>query len=485
MYRNFVGTRGTALGQPDGVFFTSSILNPDASFGGLFVPQKIPRISAEDMKKLQDSRYIDLAFHILRHYGVELGNNQLYEALHRYDDFDDPANPVPTVQVSKKVFVAELYHGPTRAFKDMALQPFPKLLSTIAQSKNENYLVLAATSGDTGPAALDGFRDLPNTKVVCLYPHGGTSDIQRLQMVTEEGKNLKVLGIEGDFDDAQTALKNFMKSDEFKAKLAEKGYMLSAANSVNFGRIVFQVVYHFWSYFQLVKQERIKFGDKVTYIIPSGNFGNGLAAYYAMKMGLPIKKIILASNTNNVLTDFVETGVYDLRERKLVKTTSPAMDILKSSNVERLLYDLFGPERTKQLMEDLEDKKFFELNENELFVLKIYFSASFATDDEVSEVMKKTFEKRSYVIDPHTATGFVARKKLGIKGVCVICSTAEWTKFSETVAKAHGVKNDFGAITKKLGVKLPKQIASLSEKPENHTMVVPVTQIEDEILNFL
>jgi len=217
---------------------------------------------------------------------------------------------VPVVKVLEDLYVSELYHGPTRAFKDMALQPFGVLLSSLAQQRKENYLILAATSGDTGPAALETFKDRANVKVACMYPDGGTSDVQRLQMVTEDAANLKVIGIRGDFDDAQNALKRLLASDSFRAKLQQKHIYLSAANSVNFGRIIFQIIYHIHSYLELVRQQAIEMGEKVYLDVPSGNFGNALGGYYAMKMGLPVEKILIASNRNNILTQLIKTGRY-------------------------------------------------------------------------------------------------------------------------------------------------------------------------------
>ena len=241
--------------------------------------------------------------------------------------------------------MSELYHGPTRAFKDMALQPFGAVLSAIAQKRNENYLIMAATSGDTGPAALETFKNKANVQVACMYPIGGTSDVQRLQMVTEDAENLKVIGVKGDFDDTQNALKRLLASDSFKKKLKEKNIHLSAANSVNFGRIIFQTIYHIHSYLELVRQNAIEMGENVYLNVPSGNFGNALGGYYAMKMGLPVEKILIASNSNNILTQWISTGKYDLRTVSVIPTTSPAMDILISSNVERILFDMFGKDR--------------------------------------------------------------------------------------------------------------------------------------------
>jgi threonine synthase len=233
------------------------------------------------------------------------------------------------------------------------LQPFGKILSSVAQKREENYLILAATSGDTGPAALETFKNKKNIQVVCLYPANGTSDVQRLQMVTEDAPNLKVIGIKGNFDDAQAALKNLLVSSSFKETLEEKNISLSAANSVNFGRIIFQIIYHIHNYLELVRQDAISIGEKVYLNVPSGNFGNVLGAFYAQKMGLPVEKLVISSNENNILTRLIQTGIYDIRASELKLTTSPAMDILKSSNVERVLFSLYGAVRTKDLMEDL------------------------------------------------------------------------------------------------------------------------------------
>ena len=349
---NFIQTRGSDAKKSETVTFSEAILAPIASFGGLYVPQTLPTLGEEFLNKHRDSSYKTLASDMLSRFEIDIDARVIDEALALYDNFDNSSNPVPVVKVKENLYVSELYHGPTRAFKDMALQPFGIVLSSIAQKKNENYLILAATSGDTGPAALETFKNRENVQVACLYPDGGTSDVQRLQMVTEDAKNLKVIGIHGVFDDAQNALKHLLASDDFKGALQAKNVSLSAANSVNFGRIIFQIIYHIHSYLELVRQEAIEMGEKVYLNVPSGNFGNALGGYYAWKMGLPVEKIIISSNENNVLTKLIKTGKYDLRDSSVVSTTSPAMDILKSSNVERILFDLFGSERTKELMQE-------------------------------------------------------------------------------------------------------------------------------------
>lgn len=352
----FIETRGNDGKRAKEVSFSEAILNPSSSFGGLYVPKNLPNLGDNFIENHINKSYKELAFDILKAFEIDIDDSEIQKALDLYDNFDNPLNPSPVVKVKDDLYVNEQYHGPTRAFKDMALQPFGSIFSSIAQKRGENYLILAATSGDTGPAALNTFRNKKNIQVVCLYPDGGTSDVQRLQMVCEDGENLKVLGIKGNFDDAQNALKSLLASSSFKAELEKDDIKLSAANSVNFGRIIFQIIYHFWSYLELIRQNAIKNGENIYLVVPSGNFGNVLGAYYAQKMGLNIEKLLVASNENNILTQWINTGVYDIRDKALKLTKSPAMDILKSSNIERVIFDLFGSTRTKELMEDFKQK---------------------------------------------------------------------------------------------------------------------------------
>ncbi len=485
----FIETRGNDGVKPKEVSFSEAILNPAASYGGLYVPKSLPSLDEEFFKKHQASSYKELAFDLLKKFDIDIEDDLLQEALDLYDRFDDPKNPVPVVQVRDGLYVAELYHGPTRAFKDMALQPFGHILSALAKRRGENYLILAATSGDTGPATLETFKNKPNIKVACLYPAGGTSDVQRLQMVTEDGKNLKVIGIKGDFDDAQTALKNLLASERFKETLSQKGIKLSAANSVNFGRIIFQIIYHIHAYLELLRRDVITFGQKIHLIVPSGNFGNALGGYYAKKMGTPIDKILIASNANNVLTELIQNGRYDLRNKSLIKTTSPAMDILKSSNVERVLFDKFGAARTKELMEDLATKNYYELTSEELAALREDFDADFTTDEEVAATIKEYALEHRYLMDPHTATTIKLYKKHK-EYPCVAYSTAEWTKFAPSVLQAIEGRTArdqeaLEAISKRLGVAIPDRIKELFSKPIIHDTVVEKEKIEEEILRFL
>lgn len=489
---NFIQTRGIDPTKPQTVTFSQAILSPIASFGGLYVPQELPNLGQEFLEKHLNSSYKELASDMLSAFDIDIDKEVIDEALSLYDKFDDSLNPVPVVKVKENLYVTELYHGPTRAFKDMALQPFGVVLSSIAQKNNENYLILAATSGDTGPAALETFKNRANVKVACMYPDGGTSDVQRLQMVTEDAQNLKVIGINGVFDDAQNALKRLLDSDTFKEALKEKNTSLSAANSVNFGRIIFQIIYHIHSYLELVRKKAIKMGEKVYLNVPSGNFGNALGGYYAWKMGLPVEKIIISSNENNILTRLIRDGKYDLNVCGVVNTTSPAMDILKSSNVERVLYDLFGDARTRELMEDLESKNCYELTPDELTKLQECFDADWCSGDEGKKYIKDTFENDGYLMDPHTATCFKSYEtcsKPEIKSI--VYSTAEWTKFSPVIANAltgeEGAKDidALEAISKTANLPIPDMVKELFEKEIAQKTIIEKDDIEKEILKFL
>ncbi len=492
---NFIETRGNDGSSPKSVTFSEAILKPMSSFGGIYSPESLPDLGEDFLQKHLASDYKTMARDVLAAFQIDIDQAVIDEALNLYDHFDDctheQCNPAPLVKVKDDLFVSELYHGPTRAFKDMALQPFGVVLSALAKQRNENYLIMAATSGDTGPAALETFKNRENVRVVCLYPEGGTSDVQRLQMVTEDADNLKVIGIHGVFDDAQTALKGLLGSASFNAKLKEKHIFLSAANSVNFGRIIFQLIYHIHSYLELVRQNEISLGDKVYLDVPSGNFGNALGGYYAMKMCLPVEKILIASNSNNVLTYLIQEGKYDLRHTHVVTTTSPAMDILISSNVERILFDLFGAARTKELMTQLNTERFYQLTANELSQLQAIFTADFCSDEEGKRYIQKTFEN-GYLMDPHTATCFKVYETCRDKPLKTIAySTAEWTKFSPTIAETltgeHALDDlsALKAISEKAGIKIPDVINALFSKPITQDAVIDKANIEDEIIAFL
>lgn len=489
---NFIETRGNDGIKKEEVPFSEAILNPNASFGGLYVPKFFPKLGLDFVEKHLKSSYKELAYDLLKEFQIDIDENEIKKALDLYDNFDDKNNPAPVIKIEDDLFVQEQYHGPTRAFKDMALQPFGSILSHLAKKNKEEYLILAATSGDTGPAALNTFRNKEGIKVVCLYPDGGTSDVQRLQMVCEDAKNLKVIGIKGNFDDAQAALKNLLSSQSFKNELQKEGIKLSAANSVNFGRIIFQIIYHLHSYIQLVKQKEITLGEKIYLIVPSGNFGNALGAYYGILMGLPIEKILIASNENNILTQWINTGIYDIRGKELILTSSPAMDILKSSNIERVLFDLFGNIRTKEFMDNLSIDGIFTLTEEEKIKLQTFFKAINSDDNFGKDKIKQYYEK-DYLMDPHTATCLKAYENLKEKNLkTVMYSTAQWTKFSPTVL--NSLKNDHEKYSDEEALEkietlcktdIPSSIKNLFFSEIRHNLVIDKKNIEEEIIAFI
>lgn len=489
---NFIETRGNDSIKNTEVTFSEAILNPSASFGGLYVPKTLPYLGLDFVKSHLNSSYKQLAFDVLSAFEIDIDEKDINEALSLYDYFDDKNNPCPVVKIKDDLFVQEQYHGPTRAFKDMALQPFGSILSSIAKKRGEKYLILAATSGDTGPAALNTFKNKEGIQVACMYPDGGTSDVQRLQMVCEDADNLKVIGIEGNFDDAQASLKTLLSSQTFKDELIKDNIKLSAANSVNFGRIIFQIIYHIHSYIELIKQNEIEENESIYLIVPSGNFGNALGGYYAKKMGIPIEKILIASNENNILTQWINTGVYDIRDKELILTKSPAMDILKSSNIERVLFDLYGASRTKELMQNLNDNNIFTLTKEELNTLQKEFSAIYSDDTYGKEKIKESLDD-NYLMDPHTATCFKAYENLVEKPLkSVMYSTAEWTKFSPTVLNAiesnteiYKDKDALEKISNQCQVSIPKQIKELFKKEIKHTSIINKDDIENEIIKFI
>jgi len=489
----FIETRGndSQPHHPLKVEFSDAILGPIASYGGIYVPESLPDLGLSFLESHLGSSYKQLAKAVLMAFEIDLHESVIDEALSLYDAFDDAENPVPLAKISDDLFVSELYRGPTRAFKDMALQPFGVLLSALAKQRDEDYLILAATSGDTGPAALETFKNKERVRVACMYPEGGTSDVQRLQMITEDADNLKVIGIEGVFDDAQIALKYLLGSQQFKETLKAKKIHLSAANSVNFGRIIFQIIYHIHAYLEMVRQDEITLGTPIYLAVPSGNFGNALGGYYALKMGLPIEKILISTNKNNVLSQLVNHGRYDFRDTEVVPTLSPAMDILKASNVERVLFDLYGAERTREMMQQLDEERFYELTESEHQQLKRVFAADECEDAETTSYVRNCFEQ-GYLMDPHTATCLKVYANCRSKPLkTVVTSTAEWTKFAMTTAEAIGAEAGDGDlqalknISVKAGIAIPQQIEALFTKPIMHKTLINKADIEKTIISFL
>lgn len=424
------------------------IIDGLAKDGGLFIPEKIPQINEKFLKELLAGSYQQRAEKILSLYLADYTSEEIKACVsnaYTADKFDTDA-VAPLVKLADGEYMLELWHGPTSAFKDMALQLLPQLMSAAlskTQQKND-IAILVATSGDTGKAALEGFCDVAKIKIIVFYPAHGVSKIQQRQMITQKGKNVEVIAIEGNFDDAQSGVKKIFGDKKFIDKLHKKGYDLSSANSINWGRLLPQTVYYFSAYCDLVNNAAITLGDKVNYTVPTGNFGDILAGYYAKKMGLPVGRLICASNANNVLTDFFKTGTYD-KNREFFKTSSPSMDILISSNLERLLADCSNSdEELSQWMNALSAKGSYTVPNKVLERLHETFSAAWVNEAETAQTIKDVYKSYNYVIDPHTAVAYHAaqkyKKNTGDNTPMVVLSTASPYKFNENVLKALDIK---------------------------------------------
>ncbi len=475
-----VNTRLNAGEAQSGVSLSEAILDPAAAHGGLYAPDTLPRLDDEFFAWAAGASYADIALAIFAKFKFDVSEEEFRAALSRYESFD--TDPVEIHKFDENVYINELWHGPTRAFKDMALQPFGALVDGFAAKNGKKYLVMCATSGDTGPATLETFKGAKNVRVVCLYPIGATSAVQRLQMVTADAPNLAVIGVKGNFDDAQKALKTLLNDADFRAALAAKNLHLSAANSVNIGRILFQVIYHVYACVKINANR-----EPLNIIVPSGNFGDALGAYYARKMGANIATIGIASNANNTLTQLIREGRYDLRGRALTPTISPAMDILVSSNIERLLFDLFGAVRTKELMERLANERHYELSADELAKIQEIFYADFCTDSEC-EIAIKFAAAKGKLVDPHTATCFKMIKR-GVTNV--LTSTAQWVKFTPSMIKAikgracEDEEREMNALASEFGVSVPSQIAALFDAKQAQNLNAEVSELKDKILELI
>ena len=449
--------------------------------GGLFLPETVPTISIDDIKKLAPMSYNERATNILERFLTDFTKEEIEECVNNaYTrekfETDDIA---PIFKLNDSAYFLELWHGPTCAFKDMALQILPHLLlkSIKKTGETKEVVILVATSGDTGKAALEGFKDVQGTRIIVFYPADGVSDIQKRQMITQDGNNVDVSAVNGNFDDAQSGVKKIFTDNDYKEMLAQNGFMLSSANSINWGRLVPQIVYYFSAYASLVKNNEIKVGDKINFVVPTGNFGNILAAYYAKEMGLPVNKLICASNENNVLTDFINTGVYD-RNRQFKTTASPSMDILISSNLERLLSLVTNSDDklVADWMNSLKNDGKYEVSEDIKTKIKETFFAGFCDDAETFDEIKKVFLDSGYVMDTHTS---VAKRvynnyvnETGDNTKTVIVSTASPFKFSDSVLKSiKGTiesENEFEMLKELASVSdahIPKSLAELETKP--------------------
>ena len=460
---------------------SEAVLKGLADDGGLFVPEYIPKLDVT-MDELKGMTYQETAYAVMKQFLTDFTEEELKHCIaSAYDSKFDTEVIAPLVKV-EDTYHLELFHGATIAFKDMALSILPHLQTTAAKKNQvtKDIVILTATSGDTGKAALAGFADVPGTKIIVFYPKGGVSRVQELQMVTQKGDNTSVVAIHGNFDNAQSGVKALFEDKELEKELSDAGYQFSSANSINIGRLVPQVVYYVYAYAKLLENEEIASGEEINVTVPTGNFGNILAAYYAKQMGVPIAKLICASNENKVLFDFFRTGVYD-RNREFILTSSPSMDILISSNLERLIYTIAGQDAKKnsELMTQLKEKGTYEIT-SEMKERLADFEGGFATEEETKETIRRTYEKTGYVMDTHTAVAAYVcaryRKDSGDDKKCLVASTASPYKFIHSVMSAIDEKyadaDEFDLVdelSRISGTEIPKAIEEIRNADIRHT----------------
>lgn len=488
--------KSTRSGQ-EPVTASVAILKGLSDDGGLFVPDHIPALD-KSLGELAGMRYQDIAYEVMKLYLTDFTEEELRSCIDRaYDKKFDTEVIAPLVEAEGAYFL-ELFHGATIAFKDMALSILPHLLTTSARKNHieDEIVILTATSGDTGKAALAGFAGVQGTRIVVFYPKDGVSPIQEKQMVTQRGDNTFVVGIHGNFDDAQTGVKKIFSDRQLAAEMQAQGYRFSSANSINIGRLVPQIVYYVYAYARLLSEGRLEDGQKINVVVPTGNFGNILAAFYAKNMGLPIGRLICASNDNKVLYDFFQTGVYD-RNREFVLTSSPSMDILISSNLERLIYRIAGddPEKNAMLMAALGGQGRYEITELMREGLKDFYGG-YATEEETAATIRRIYESCGYVLDPHTAVAASVYAKYmretGDRTVTVIASTASPFKFTRSVMNAIDEKyqsmTDFELVDELSGianVKVPAAIEEIRNAPVLHSNVSEVCEMAGMVKKFL
>jgi len=437
----YTDTRGLGSGNPH---FTDVIISGIAPGGGLFVPDALPNMSIAEILAFSAMPYWRRAAAVFSRFRVDLPAERVDLLMKQAygHQWNDP-RVAPVEEVVAGTHVLELWHGPTSAFKDMALQCMPLFFSEAITRKqqrgelSDDVLVLVATSGDTGKAALEGFADREHTRIAVFYPAEGVSDIQRKQMVTQHGANVGVWGVRGNFDDCQSAVKEVFADESFAEWLHTSGRLrLSSANSINWGRLMPQIVYYVSAYADMVAAGGVKAGEPIDVSVPTGNFGNILGAYYARRMGVPIGRLICASNENNVLTDFISTGEYDISGRDFVKTPSPSMDILISSNLERLLYHLAGPERVREWMTQLANERRFRVDADTFKGIRDLLAADFVTNDDSLATVKRVWDETGYLMDPHTAVAWEVAERTRADNPVLVVSTAHWAKFGSDVLKA-------------------------------------------------
>lgn len=485
--------------RSDNVTITASqaILKGLASDGGLFVPTQLPKLNVS-LEELSKMSYKETAYAVMKEFLTDFTEEELKSCIDKaYDSKFDTEEIAPLVK-AEGAYYLELFHGATIAFKDMALSILPHLLTTSAKKNNvkNEIVILTATSGDTGKAALAGFADVPGTRIVVFYPKGGVSPIQEKQMVTQKGDNTFVVGIKGNFDQAQSGVKAIFGNKELEAEMDKAGFQFSSANSINIGRLVPQVVYYVYAYAKLLANGEITDGEKINVVVPTGNFGNILAAYYAKNMGLPIDKLICASNDNKVLYDFFTTGIYD-KNREFILTTSPSMDILISSNLERLIYKIAGNDaaKNKELMTSLTTTGKYDITDDMRAELEDFYG-NYATEKETAEIIKDIYEKTGYIIDTHTAVAAVVSRKYlrdtNDTNKLVIASTASPFKFTRSVMNAINSKydsmGDFELVDElsRIGnVKVPNAIEEIRNAKVLHDTVCEVDEMTDVVKKFL
>ena len=494
----FISTRG----KVDKVSSAHAIREGLAGDGGLFVPQSFPAFSLEEILLMKSLSYEQCAFKVMNCFLTDFTAVELMEcATEAYSTEKFGQDPAPLRKVGEHTDVLELWHGPTMAFKDIALQILPHLMKK-AQEKtgsDERIVILAATSGDTGKAALEGFADVQGTEIIVFYPEDGVSPVQKLQMVTQRGNNTKVFGILGNFDDAQRGVKEIFNNASLETELKDCGWVFSSANSINWGRLVPQITYYFKSYADAVANERIRPGEKVIYSVPTGNFGDILAGYYAMKMGLPVKRFICASNSNNVLTDFINTGIYN-KLRKLNKTVSPSMDILVSSNLERLLFDLTENDAAQiaEWMTQLNTAGQYQVSPEVDDRVRDLFFAAWVDEQETVETIGRVHNDFEYVLDPHTAVAWRAAQKYRLLSsddtYIIVLSTASPYKFCKTVLEGIGKGDDidennpFDAakrLSEETGLPVPQQVTALETMPVLHKDIIAAEEMAQHIKKTL
>lgn len=489
---NYVSTRGNG----GCVSAAEAIKRGLAADGGLFMPERLPPLEGDELLSLIPLTYAERAARIMHKFLEDYTYEELiFDTNAAYSEEKFGSHPAPITKLDQNSFMLELWHGPTCAFKDMALQIMPRLFVRALKKTGEDKLalILVATSGDTGKAALEGYRDVPGTKIKVFYPENGVSRVQKLQMQTQEGENVSVSAIVGNFDDAQNGVKRIFSDREFAKVLSDNSVFLSSANSINWGRLLPQIVYYVSAYCDLVKSGDITLGEKIDVCVPTGNFGNIFAAYLAKMMGLPIEKLVCASNVNNVLTNFLENGTYD-RNRTFHTTMSPSMDILISSNLERLLYLTAGPSGTAEYMESLAKTGKYTLTDEDFLKIKESFIGYYTSEEETMQTVLSTFKNKNCLVDTHTAVALAATGKYmsddKAERKILTVSTASAYKFAKDVYLSLTAKEpsgDIEALEELLsltGVAIPKPLEAVLNKEVRHIGIIEKEEMEKSVLDF-